>query len=376
MALLLLSPANAAAQRGGGHGGGHGGGGGGGQPSGPSGGHGGGPSGGGGGPSNGHGGGYPGGGYHPYYGGGYRGYYGGYHPYYYSPYFSNGFYASFYYGLGYYPYYWNFAYGYPGYYGAYGGYGAYGAYGGYPCCGYPNAAYAYGGWSTARLEMKPREAQVFVDGYYVGTINDFDGVFQRLDIPVGQHELSVYLPGYQTWSQQVLFRPGESYHYKGDLQAAAPGAPQDPRPVPNPNAQNNAPQEYGPPPNEPGYGDPNGQHGYPPQSNGNPNGGMYPYPPQAGEPGRLPPMPEGRTGGNPAAGFGTLNLRVQPGDAVVQIDGEKWDNPDGGSRLVVQLAAGPHQIEVRKDGYRPYSTTIQIHAGEPQTINVVLPQGY
>ena len=72
-------------------------------------------------------------------------------------------------------------------------------------------------------------------------------------------------------------------------------------------------------------------------------------------------------------GFATLNLRVQPADAVVVIDGERWDNPDGGSRLIVQLAAGQHRIEVRKDGFRPYSTTITIRAGEPQSINISLP---
>lgn len=359
-ALLLLSPANAAAQRGGGHGGG-GGGGHAGPP--PSGGHGGGP-----GPSGGHGGGHPSGGYHPpYYGGGYHGgYYGYYRPYYYSPYFYNGFYASFYYGLGWYPYYWNFAYGYPwGYYGAYGyPYGPY---------GYPYPGYAYGAWSSARLEMKPREAQVFVDGYYVGTVNDFDGVFQRLDIPAGQHELTVYMPGFQTWKQSVMFQPGEGYHYKGELQPLPPGAPQDPRPQPDPNARNNnAPQGYG----QPNYGPPNGGqpgYGYPPNG-GDPNGGMYPYPPNAGEPGLPPPNRPGNS--QPNSGFGTLTLRVQPGDATVQIDGEKWDNPEGGSRLIVELAAGPHHVEVRKDGYRPYSTTIQIRAGEPQTINVVLPQGH
>ena len=101
---------------------------------------------------------------------------------------------------------------------------------------------------------------------------------------------------------------------------------------------------------------------------------MYPYPPPNGDPGRTQPMPPTHHESAPASGFGTLNLRVQPGDAVVQIDGERWDNPDGGSRLVVQLAAGPHRLEVRKDGFRPYSTTIQVRPGEPQTINVVLPQ--
>ena len=33
-----------------------------------------------------------------------------------------------------------------------------------------------------------------------------------------------------------------------------------------------------------------------------------------------------------------------------------------------------HRVEVRKDGFRPYSTTIDIRPGEPQTLNVSLSQ--
>ena len=73
--------------------------------------------------------------------------------------------------------------------------------------------------------------------------------------------------------------------------------------------------------------------------------------------------------------FGTLNIRVQPGDAVVVIDGEKWDSPDAGSRLIVQLAAGSHRVEVRKDGFKPYNSTIQIRPGETQSLNISLPPG-
>lgn len=349
---MLMWPSDAAAQRGGG---GHrGGSGGGGQPAtarppggGHDGGHGGGP---------GRGGGYPSGGYRPYYGGGYRGGYYGYRPYYYSPYWYNGFYASFYYGLGFAPYYASYyGYGYPwGYYGAYG----------YPGP-YPYPAYAYGAWSSARIEVKPRDAQVYVDGYFVGVVDQFDGVFQRLDLPAGEHELAIYMPGYQTYRERTLFRPGQSYHYKDALQPLPPGAPPEPKPQPSPNTQQN--------------GQPNGPPNGPPNENPY-SGGAYPEgpyrqpppPPDRGEPG--PPQP-GR--GYPRAnngGFGTLNLRVQPADAIVQIDGERWDSAEGGSRLVVQLAAGPHRVEVRKDGFRSYSGTIDIRPGEPQTLNVVLPQ--
>jgi hypothetical protein len=337
-ALLLLLPAEAAAQR---RGGSHGGGSGRAAPAPPS-------SGARAVPRAG----YPAGS-RPFYGN-YPGRYSYYRPYYVSPFFYNGFYASFYYGLGWYPYYWNLAYGYPSGYGY--GYGYQ--------WGYPYPAYAYRAWSSARLEMKPRDAQVFVDGYYVGTVDNFDGVFQRLDVPAGQHDLTVYLPGYRTWKEHVMFQPGEGYHFKGDLEPLPPGATPEARPQPtNPPAQN---RNYGPP------------AGTDRQPNENPNaGGAYVYPQG---PYRQPPPPPdsgGRTQpmrGNESADFGTLNLRVQPLDASVQIDGEKWDSPEGGSRLVVQLAAGPHRIEVRKDGFRPYSTTIQVRPGEQQSLNVVLPQ--
>jgi PEGA domain-containing protein len=363
---MLMWPSDAAAQRGGGGGGGNrgGGGGGGGQPAprtgggggGNNGGHGGGP--GGQRPSGGHGG-YPSG------GGYYRGNYGGHGYYgyrsYYSPYWYNGFYASFYYGLGWYPYY-------AGYY-AYGGYPwGYGAgYYGYPYGGYPYPGYAYASWSSVRLEVKPRDAQVYVDGYFVGAVDEFDGVFQRLDLPAGEHELAIYMPGYQTYRERTLFRPAEGYHYKAILEPLPPGAPQDPKPQPSPNAQPirqpSGDPNYG---GYPGYG---GGGGYPEDPYRQP-----PPPPDRGDPGRTQPMPDRGAPRRENGGFGTLNLRVQPGDAIVQIDGERWDNPEGGSRLVLQLAAGPHRIEVRKDGFRPYSGTIDIRPGEPQTLNVVLPQ--
>jgi hypothetical protein len=281
----------------------------------------------------------------PFYGNYYGGRYTYYRPYYLSPFFYNGFYASFYYGLGWYPSYWNYAYGYPwGYYGAYG----------YPCCGYPYPGYGYRGWSSARLEMKPRDAQVFVDGYYVGTVDSFDGIFQRLDVPPGKHELTVYMPGYRTWKEQVLFQPGEGYHFKGNLEPLPPGAAPEPRPQPTapPPGQNNA---YGAPNDNPGAG---GEPGYPPRP--------YRQPPPEGGMRAQPMRP------NDSNGFGTLNLRVQPLDASVQIDGEKWDSPEGGSRLVVQLAAGQHLIDKLKDGVGRVYAKIQLRTTVRHSLKLVL----
>ena len=369
---VLLWPSDALAQRRGGRGGG----GGGPAPSarpGPSGGQGGYNGGGRGGYNGGYRGGYNGG----YHGGYYRPgyyyrpyYYPYYRPYYYSPYFYNGFYTSFYFGLGWYPYYSSFGWGYP-YYASYGyPYGPYPAYGGYP---YP--AYAYAPWSSARVEVRPRDAQVYVDGNFVGVVDSFDGVFQRLDVPAGEHEIAIYMPGYRTYSERTLFRPGQSYHYKTVLEPLPPGAPPEPKPQPQPRAQGNDQD-----PSQPGYGTQPGYDNPPGYGNRPPASGTDPY----GAPPPRDPGPYGRTQPPPdrpaernrveiGSGFATLNLRVQPSDAVIVIDGERWDSPEGGSRLIVQLAAGQHRIEVRKDGFKPYVTTITIRGGEPQSLNVVLP---
>ena len=193
--------------------------------------------------------------------------------------------------------------------------------------------------SEARLEIKPRNAQVYLDGYYVGVVNDFDGAWQRLDLPSGDHEITVYLQGYQTYRQRTFFRPGQDYHFKAILEPLAAGVTQEPPPQP--------PQQ-------------------PPPAAGNP--GYYP-PPRAGEPRRMPPRQAPRAEAN---GFGTLSLQVQPADAAVTIDGERWDSPEGGSRLIVQLAAGQHRIEVQKEGLRTYTSTIDVRPGETRSLNISL----
>ena len=361
VAAVALSPADAAAQRGGG---------GGAQPRGGSGGSGGQRGGGGQG-----GGSQPrssqavprthppvvnGGYYRPYYGG-YYPYYGGYYrPYYYSPYY--GLYGGFGWGFGV-----GFGLGlysgfYPSYYSV--GYPYYGQYP-YP---YPYPYYGYSGnWASARLEIKPRDAQVYVDGYLVGMVDQFDGAFQRLDLPTGEHEVVAYAKGYRSYRQRTLFRPGETYHFKGILEPLPPGAPEEPAPQAAPMRQDpdnpnepRAPRDPRDPYVRDPYQDPNRQP-----------------PPPPGDRGRTMPPPDrqGDRRGPENSNFGTLNIRVQPGDAVVVIDGEKWDSPEGGSRLSVQLAGGSHRVEVRKDGFKPYSATIQIHPGDAQALNISLPPG-
>ena len=101
-----------------------------------------------------------------------------------------------------------------------------------------------------------------------------------------------------------------------------------------------------------------------------------PQEPPAGRPPVRRPMPmpprDHPRGGSPAAGYGTLAIRVQPADAEITIDGEKWRGPDTQDRLVVDVAEGPHTVQISKAGYRSYVTEVQIRRGETSPLNVSL----
>jgi hypothetical protein len=230
---------------------------------------------------------------------------------------------------------------YPGYYGFYGP-----AYYQYPIYG---RGY-YGQSGSVRLQVSPQQAEVFVDGYFAGTVDDFDGVFQRLHIEPGEHEVQVYLAGYRPFSQRFYLQPGRSFNIRHTLQPLAPGEAAPPRPDPAPQS-GPAPYFGDPAADGRGAGAGRGGRGEPPGARG---GGA-----------------RGRQNG-PAQGFGSLSLRVQPADAEVLIDGEPWQGSQGAEPLVVQLGAGTHHVEIRKEGYRTYLTDIPLGNGQVRTLNVSL----
>ena len=84
-----------------------------------------------------------------------------------------------------------------------------------------------------------------------------------------------------------------------------------------------------------------------------------------------PPEYGNRLQVEPGDRFGTVAVRVQPADAEVLIDGERWE-ATAGERVLVQLSTGQHRVEVRKSGYKPYSTTVNIRSGQTFTVNVSL----
>lgn len=204
---------------------------------------------------------------------------------------------------------------------------------------------------SARIRVFPTSAEVYVDGYMAGIVDDFDGFFQRLDVAPGEHELTFYLAGYQSVTQRVLFQPGKTLDIRYDLQPLPPGAPPDPRPAAS------APP-VAPPAGVVAPDDPTAQ---PPATRG-------PRPPGPRRVDRDPAR------GTQARGFGTLALRVQPADATIVIDGEEWTAPAGSGPVLIDLPEGAHQVEVRRDGQTIYERTIDVRAGRTQPLNVSVPR--
>jgi hypothetical protein len=72
-------------------------------------------------------------------------------------------------------------------------------------------------YGDVRLEISPREAAVYVDGYYAGIVDDFDGVFQRLTLEAGPHRIEIELPGFETRAFDVSVDPTRTIDLHDDL---------------------------------------------------------------------------------------------------------------------------------------------------------------
>jgi hypothetical protein len=112
-----------------------------------------------------------------------------------------------------------------------------------PLWSFPHAGYGYGpgyGYAPAfggdaldpfdtssatgglRLKITPNTAEVFVDGFYVGVVDDFDGHFQHLTLSAGPHRIDVRAPGYNALGLDVSIQSHHTTEYRDTLQPVAP----------------------------------------------------------------------------------------------------------------------------------------------------------
>ena len=198
--------------------------------------------------------------------------------------------------------------------------------------------------ASVQFDVTPRQAEVFVDGYYAGIVDDFDGMFQRLRLEPGQHEIILYLDGYQPSRQRVYLVRDRTFKVRLEMEPLAPGEVGEGRPVPVAIVQ----------PSRPLPRDPRG------------------FPAGGAPPANPPPATAPPSGTSLPSLTGQLTIQVQPTDAVVVVDGQPWPASPGQDTLVLDLSEGRHVVQIRKPGFVGYLTEVEVRSGETTTLNVSL----
>lgn len=249
-----------------------------------------------------------------YRGGHYGGYYGGYYPYY---------------GWGY--------WGYP-YYGWYGDWAWGWGWGGYAWSTpyYRTGYYSTSGYKPAgsmRVIVKPSKTRVYVDGYYSGTADDFDGMFQRLDLVAGRHEIAFKLEGYRTHRVQVWVEADETLKLRHEMVAGEGESAEDRVPPEAVLREREEKEELERIKREPHR-----------------EREVAPVPRAESE---VPAL----AAGSAPAGTAVV-LDVEPADASVYVDGEFRGTV--GELRQVWLAPGKHRLEIVRPGFVTLDREIEV----------------
>jgi hypothetical protein len=68
-----------------------------------------------------------------------------------------------------------------------------------------------------QLDVEPRRALVYVDGWFVGIVDDFSGYYRHLDLAAGPHRIDFLASDCDPLSIDVVVSPGRTITYRGQL---------------------------------------------------------------------------------------------------------------------------------------------------------------
>ena len=68
-----------------------------------------------------------------------------------------------------------------------------------------------------QIEVTPASAQVIVDGFYVGTVDEVARLGSGLDVTAGWHRLEFRAQGYATPAVNITVEANRTFTYRGDL---------------------------------------------------------------------------------------------------------------------------------------------------------------
>jgi hypothetical protein len=68
-----------------------------------------------------------------------------------------------------------------------------------------------------QLDIEPRRALVYVDGWFVGVVDQFSGYYHHLDLPARSYRIELVAPDYDPLTVAVMVTPGRTTTYRGAL---------------------------------------------------------------------------------------------------------------------------------------------------------------
>ena len=181
-----------------------------------------------------------------------------------------------------------------------------------------------------RVLVDPAEARVYVDGYYAGTVDDFDGLFQRLNVSSGRHEIALKLEGYKTHRMKVYVAPDSTLKLHYDLEKGVGESFEDlSKDAPESEARRDEEQD------------------------------------------RRWSENEARIEKDEATAMGgRLELSIRPEDASVYVDGAFRGS--AGEASTLRLAPGRHRIEIVRPGYKTLEKEVEVAPGQTTNVKVEL----
>jgi hypothetical protein len=180
----------------------------------------------------------------------------------------------------------------------------------------------YADWerTSVRLDVSPNDAQVYVDRYYAGVVDDFDGIFQRLTLRPGPHLIEIRRTGFRTLVTEVSLYPGQSITYRRTME-------------PLWDAESQAS------PAEPGF-----------------------------EEGAAPPAPL-----DSDVPPGRVRFDVTPKDAAILADGFYAGIVDDfNDTQQLLLGPGRHHLSIRLEGYTSLEVDVDVDSGKTMTYRASL----
>lgn len=216
--------------------------------------------------------------------------------------------------------------------------------------GYPY--YGWGSWSghpvgyrvavrdarlgAVDLNVKPKKAEVYIDGEYVGTARQFDGYPSYLWLRPGSYELALYREGFRTEAREIQVRTGALIDLRIELARGLAERPAPPAPRP----------------------------ALAPERRSSPAESRVESRPDRPAPAAAPAArPEGR---DLRAEPSRLHLSLEPLDASVYLDGRLLGSAEElqGLHAGLLVEAGSHLLEVVRPGYQTESLEFDAEPGE------------